>query len=171
MPSNLFRFFRLCIIFILLASLFGVSPRAVQAAPTRPTDGVILDIAAGIKHTCALIQTTSGTIMRCWGDNSSGQLGTGNTTSSAVPVDVVGLPSNLIQITASSYNTCALAADGKVYCWGPVIAHSNTPVLEQDLPVNVVEVRLGDLHLCVRTSGGGVKCLGYNGQGQLGDGT
>ena len=45
-------------------------------------------VAAGKDHSLALIE--GGTVM-AWGRNSSGQLGNGTTTGSALPVSVGGL--------------------------------------------------------------------------------
>ncbi len=52
------------------------------------TNKTVTDITAGYLHTCALI--SDGTVT-CWGTNYSGQLGTGDTTASNVPVAVVWL--------------------------------------------------------------------------------
>lgn len=68
-------------------------------------------IAAGDDHTCAL--TTSGAV-RCWGDGSSGKLGTA--ASDAGVVEVFGL-ANPRAIGAGKHHSCA-TIDGGAMCWG-----------------------------------------------------
>ena len=87
-------------------------------------------------HSCALHQ--DGTIS-CWGDNSYGQLGNGQSgyagessdpivedgdisclpceIESSLPVKVEGI-TNATAITAGSNHSCALHEDGTISCWG-----------------------------------------------------
>lgn len=65
---------------------------------------------------CAL--RTNGTV-QCKGSNSYGELGNPAVTAreSSTPVDVAGL-SDVVSIASGSHSTCALRADGTVWCWG-----------------------------------------------------
>jgi alpha-tubulin suppressor-like RCC1 family protein len=68
-------------------------------------------------HHCALLATGS---LRCWGNNDSGQLGTGSFNSSAfssTPQAVIGI-GNAVTVAAAYRDTCAVLADGTVRCWG-----------------------------------------------------
>ena len=155
-------------------------------------------IAAGGNHTCAL---TSGGGLKCWGENSFGNLGDGTTTTRTTPVDVCASGagagcsggsalSSVAAISAGTFHTCALTSAGGAKCWGhnhlgqlgngtnsgPQICStsspcSTTPVDVFGLGGGVAAITAGDSDTCALTSWGGVKCWGYNGYGQLGDGT
>jgi alpha-tubulin suppressor-like RCC1 family protein len=171
----------------LCGSLWGYAP--VSATPlsqeavtpdavTRsiPISGMQA-VSAGELHSCAL--TTAGAVM-CWGNNDYGQLGNGTLTSSTTPVQVTGLVSDVIAISIGIIHSCALTGDGGVQCWGDNSAgqlgngtfiDSSTPVAVTDLDSGVSAISSDAHHTCALTSGGAVKCWGYNGDGQLGDGT
>lgn len=55
---------------------------------------------------------------KCWGANASGQLGTGTTSVSNIPVTVSGLSSGVAGIAAGSTHACAMLTSGAVKCWG-----------------------------------------------------
>ena len=77
--------------------------------------GGIIDLVSGIKHTCALMGTGE---VYCWGLNTSGQLGIDTTENSNVPVQVQGLPEDVIAISAGAEFTCAMDNSNAVWCWG-----------------------------------------------------
>ena len=58
------------------------SARSNPVTPNPPS------VAAGYAHSCALV---AGGVVRCWGYNTSGQLGNGTTTYWPGPVTVTGI--------------------------------------------------------------------------------
>ena len=69
---------------VVVGSGAGMAPaQATGGADTFPAT----QIATGYGHTCALI--SDGTVT-CWGFGADGQLGTGNTIDSNIPVAVTG---------------------------------------------------------------------------------
>src|SRR5208283_285733 len=139
-------------------------------------------LSAGFDHTCAVL---SGGTVECWGDNSDGELGNGTTTNSAIPVAVSGLSGGATAVAAGFEFTCALLSCGNVECWGNNLLGQlgnaatsapqvTTPVMVTGylLPVRgAVQVTVGDVHTCALLSDATVECWGYNGRGQLGNGT
>lgn len=149
---------------------------------TTPVDVVgltsgVVELAGGGAGTCAV---TSAGAVKCWGENFAGQLGDGTTTASNVPVDVIGLSSGVKSVVVGGANACALTTSGGVKCWGlnlfgalgdGATTTSGTPVDVVGLGSGVTSLTAGFNHVCALTSGGGAKCWGWNGFGNLGDGT
>jgi alpha-tubulin suppressor-like RCC1 family protein len=149
---------------------------------SNSSEGVV-SIAAGNSYNCALVWRG---FVRCWGDNSSGELGNGTFSPGIFPVEVSGI-TDATAITGSYSHTCALTREGRVYCWGfngsgpgPLgslsleVAMSNTPVEViglADPGERVTAITAGQYHTCALLEGGRVKCWGDNQFGQLGDGT
>lgn len=88
-----------------------------QKSPVEVTglQSGVTAIALGNEHSCALM---SGGGIKCWGNNSLGQLGDGTTENRSVPTDVVGLSAAIEHFSAGPQFTCALDKDSNAWCWG-----------------------------------------------------
>ena len=134
-------------------------------------------ISAGLGHTCA-VQSAGATY--CWGDNTSGQLGDGTTTTQPQPNAVPSFSANAI--AAGFFFTCAIEAVAHhAWCWGRNIeGQLGNGVFgpEQHSPVQVSGthafsvIAAGAFYACGLEEGtGNAYCWGSNIKGQLGDGT
>lgn len=138
------------------------------------TSGVIA-IAAGGSSSCALL--SSGTL-RCWGSNSSGQLGDGSTTDRLTPVAVLNL-SGITAISVGRSHACARSGAGAALCWGEngrgqlgdgTTVDRVSPVTAIGLASGVSAIAAGGSHTCVRRSDQEIRCFGYQLGGRLGNG-
>ena len=165
----------------------GSAPQATGGTPSTGgssavTPPVPTQVSVGDGHTCTLM---SDGHIKCWGDNTYGQLGNGNTTASPSPILVAGI-SNATQISSGYGYTCALITDGTVECWGngglgqlgngvATIYTTGTnppnPTPVQMLGVtSALQVSTGRSTTCVLLGDHTVKCVGFGGYGELGNG-
>lgn len=135
----------------------------------------IVLVTAGEYFNCAL--TVSGGV-KCWGYNEQGQLGNGTFTDSQTPVDVIGLPDRVKDLSAGASHVCAITILNQLHCWGSnllgelgngTLENSSVPVTVTGLYDQIKSVRGGWSHTCALTINGDVKCWGNNSRGQLGN--
>jgi alpha-tubulin suppressor-like RCC1 family protein len=126
-------------------------------------------------HSCAVLQ---GGTVKCWGDNSNGQIGNGTRNTATTPVAVTGI-TNAVAVSSGDFHTCALLADGTIRCWGLNFSgqlgdgtgwDSDTPVQVSGIST-AAAVSVGVIHTCAVLQDGTARCWGYNSNGQIGDGT
>ena len=95
-------------------------------------------------------------------------------------MNVSGLATGVLALTAGREHTCALMAGGAVKCWGcnsygqlgdGTTIDRYTPTDVSGLANGAVSIAGGGSFTCALMTGGGAKCWGFNAQGQLGDGT
>src|SRR2546428_362438 len=126
--------------------------------------------------TCGL---TPGGAAYCWGDNSSGELGTGTTTNSSTPL-AVGGGFTFAAVSTGAYHSCGLTKNGAAYCWGynddgelgdgSYAQPSGTPVAVSG-GFTFAAVSAGGFNACGITTSSALYCWGYNGAGELGIGS
>jgi alpha-tubulin suppressor-like RCC1 family protein len=131
-------------------------------------------------HMLALLM--NGSVMAI-GENQSGQLGDGATTSSSAPVPVAGL-SGVTAIAANVSHSMALLGDGTVRTWGGdqygELGVGPAPQTCVGIPCSTLPVAVSLQHVTaisagwrfsLALSGGTVSSWGLNDLGQLGNGT
>ena len=80
-------------------------------------------ISAGTSTVCAILETGQ---TKCWGDNSYGELGLGDTKNRGALTTDMGdsLPfvnlnaTSLQSVSVGNYHACALLSDSSLKCWG-----------------------------------------------------
>jgi alpha-tubulin suppressor-like RCC1 family protein len=134
----------------------------------------VTQISVGGEQACAL--RSSGDA-KCCGNNSGGQLGTGDQVSSVFARSVLLSGASSIAV-GQSFNghACALFSGGDVKCWGSAQSGKlgyGSPLVNLSSPPaspalsGATAIATGDSHTCVVLSGGDVKCWGNNQNGEL----
>jgi alpha-tubulin suppressor-like RCC1 family protein len=150
-----------------------------------PAGVQVTAIAAGGEHWLAL--ASDGRVFG-WGNNASGDLGDGTTTSTSngfgIPTPArAELPAGtrVTGIAAGAADSFAVTSDGRVFGWGDngfgQLGDGSTTSSTVPVPValpagtQVSGVAAGDLHTVALTSDDRALAWGYNAWGQLGDGS
>ena len=168
-----------------------------KAYPDLPADFTYLQVSAGWGHSLAL--GSDGNVY-AWGYNYYGRLGDGTGSSRYTPVRVKtpdrktypDLPADFtyLQVSAGYDHSLAIGSDGNAYAWGynyygqlgdgttierhaPVRVKTPDRKTYSDLPADFtyLQVSAGIYYSLALGSDGNVYAWGYNGNGQLGDGT
>ena len=126
-------------------------PCSPQPVAVVGQTGSVVAISAGSNGVCGL---TGAGELQCWGDSSIRQL----------PPDLRG-PFTAVSVGAGF--ACAITK-GSVTCWGSQVSNENGKV--QGL-ADAIVVSAGASSACSLTASGGVKCWGFNTNGQLGNGS
>ena len=168
---------KLCVGLLALALCAGL------AVPAGASDMGHVDqlrmVSCGQSHTAVL--KGDGTLWTM-GDNSRGQLGTGTTENSMVPVKVLD---SVASVTCGRYETAAIKTDGTLWTWGLTqndalglsagnVMNVSQGSMNQTLPCKVMDnvsaVSCGWWHTAAIKTDGSLWTWGQNSEGQLGNG-
>ncbi len=161
-----------------LGTADGVSSGTFSAKPlgVKGLSRGVLAITVGRSHACAIDQSRHAI---CWGNNLAGQLGNAGWNESSRP-GVVAEAGEVTDIVAGAAHTCVREPQHRTYCWGnnlfgelgdDAIVSETVPVRVVGLPAETTALALGGDQTCAIVVGGAVWCWGYDGRGELGNGT
>jgi alpha-tubulin suppressor-like RCC1 family protein len=155
----------------------GIGTATGDATSPQPVQGGLkwLDIDVGDYHTCGI---AVGGDAYCWGRNTNGVLGVGNSTSPhTTPQPVVG-GHKYTSISTDSGSQCAIADTGLTYCWGNNSygelgignnTRTTTPTVVSGSPT-FSHVVMGNGIGCGLTNVNLTYCWGFGSGGALGNG-
>ncbi|MEQ1722018.1 MAG: hypothetical protein ABL930_02500 [Pseudobdellovibrio sp.] len=139
-------------------------------------DDVKLVGRSSVQQTCFIKKDD---LPYCMGNNESGQLGDGTTTSRNTAVAVAGVSGVFTDVQVQALFGCALKNDGTVWCWGnnaqgqlgdnTLVSHYAAAQVLNITTATKIEVQTSAV--CALLANQTVWCWGVNTSGQLGDAT
>ncbi|MFA5386929.1 MAG: hypothetical protein WC322_00850 [Candidatus Paceibacterota bacterium] len=170
-------------------------------AATTDNDGTYLTniatVSSGRYHSCVFSNAGNS---YCWGLNDDGELGDGTTDPSSVPTRVIKGEAattdndgtnltNIKEIDAGAWHSCAISGAGNTYCWGynsdGQLGNASTSLQLSPVRVlkgeadstdndgtnltNIKNVNIGGFHSCAISSADKIYCWGDSLYGQIGN--
>jgi alpha-tubulin suppressor-like RCC1 family protein len=172
-----------------LGNITAQSTKTPRALGALKLGEKAIAISAKAYNTCALLASKA---VRCWGPNTNGELGLGDTaswseTKTPDQVGAVALGGLAQMVAVGAGHSCALLANGTVRCWGAGIfgelgLGSTANIGDDELPSasgtaglvgfpsgrTAVSLTVGQVHSCALMDNGFVQCWGDNSDGALG---
>jgi alpha-tubulin suppressor-like RCC1 family protein len=135
-------------------------------------------VYAGEYFTCGRAKGSSPAAIYCWGQNSFGQLGIGNTTHQMTPGPaVIGGAKWIETMTVGGHHVCAISySPSQLHCWGDntygQLGIGNTTRQTSPVVVNTFfqPISAGNDFTCGRHGSGNIYCWGRGDLGSLGNG-
>ncbi len=155
----------------------GAASATPQPTPQPVNLQGVVEVQAGATFTCARLKVNA---VWCWGENTSGQIGDGSKKDQPLPVPVVSLQQDMVELAVSPQFACVRRSTGQLACWGDNSAGQlgTGDMRPAPMPVDVPGISDarqigagGQQHLCIVRRSGTVACWGANANGQLGVGT
>jgi alpha-tubulin suppressor-like RCC1 family protein len=161
-------------------------------SPSVPLGPGRTAVAIGAMVTGACVLLDDGTV-HCWGGNSQGQLGVGDTSNRGdapgelpTPAVPFGTGRTAVTLATGGYHACVVLDNATTHCWGyngygqlGIGSTDNRGDAPGELPPPAVAlgtaapvaITSSEAHNCAVLDDGTVHCWGYNGDGELGIGT
>ena len=99
----------------------GTTTNRITPGDVNGLTADITAVSAGEGHACAL---TGGAGIKCWGLNTSGQIGDGTFLNRTTAVDVSGLTTGVAVVSAGNEYSCGVSTVGGTKCWGGQLVRS-----------------------------------------------
>jgi alpha-tubulin suppressor-like RCC1 family protein len=157
----------------------GDGTTQVRHSPTPVQGGLrFTQVVAGGAHACGVATDRR---LWCWGRNEHFELGDGTQIRRLNPQLVASGAVRFTGVSLGVFHSCALATDNRAYCWGDNAVgslgegtfgtHTTPAPVSGNRNFGAISVGAVGRHGCGVTGAGVGFCWGWNGSGQLGDGT
>lgn len=151
----------------------GSAPSDKSSPVSITVGGDAVAVSAGGAHTCVIFSSTSKSL-KCWGDNSFGQLGDGGTNQQNDANSVSAILTGITTLEIGAKQTCAVDTTRMLHCWGGSsegqvgdgsTSNQVTSITAIDLGLNLgaLSIASGGSYTCAVATNDLARCWGGSG--------